>query len=344
MNNPDPVPPGINARAVTDWLTAEIDSLQPPFQFELLAGGHSNLTYAVTDQRGVRCVLRRPPLGGVLQSAHDMGREHRVISALAGNNVPVPETLGLCRDENVNDAPFYVMSFVEGLVLHDADAARTLSENERLSLSDHCVEVLAALHAIKPESVGLDDLSRHDSYIARQLKRWERQWDATRTRAVAAMDDALALLKARMPEQVGTSIVHGDYRLGNQLVADGRIQAVLDWELCTLGDALADVGYLLNTWVGPNDAIAGMDDHMPTLIGGFAPREALAERYAAASGRDLGNINYYRAFAYWRIAAIRQGVYKRYLDGAMGDQEGIDLARYEASVEIGAQAALELLE
>ena len=331
---------GINRAALDTWFAQHIHGAQPPLTFELIAGGHSNLTFAADDTAGHRYVLRRPPLGHVLESAHDMGREHKIISALQGSAVPVAQTLGLCRDVDVNEAPFYVMGFVAGPVLHDAEVAAQLPESERHDLGLHVVDVLAALHAINPDDVGLGDLGRKEAYLARQLKRWNKQWEASKTHEIPAMEATSALLEERMPEQIGATIVHGDYRLGNMIVGDGKIQAVLDWELCTLGDPLADVGYLLNSWILPGEA---EEDVTPTAAGGFVSRETLTERYAAATQRDLSQINYYRAFSHWRLAAIGQGVYKRYLVGAMGENRDMDLEAYKLSVSTRAEAALELL-
>lgn len=333
-------PAGIEPGPVTEWLAAHIPDLEPPITFTLIAGGHSNLTYRCEDSAGAAYVLRRPPLGQVLESAHDMGREHRIISALADEPVPVPLTVGLCDDVAVNGAPFYIMRFVDGTVLHDADSARTLPDAERQSLGFDVIAVLARLHAVDPDAVGLGDLGRKEAYLARQLRRWNKQWEASKTHEIPEMEETSRLLEARMPEQIGSAIVHGDYRLGNMIVGDGRIRAVLDWELCTLGDPLADVGYLLNAWIEPED---GLGDVAPTAIGGFPGRDELCERYAADTGRDLSGINYYRAFSHWRLAAIGQGVYKRYLVGAMGDQHGMDLDVYKESVATRARSALALL-
>lgn len=331
---------GVNGANVTAWFEHNVPGIAAPLTVELIAGGHSNLTFGVTDAAGERYVLRRPPLGHVLESAHDMGREHKIVAALAGSGVPVAETLGLCRDVEVNEAPFYVMRYVPGPVLHDAETAAQLSMPERESLGHHVIDVLAKLHALDPDAVGLGDLGRKEAYLARQLKRWNKQWEASKTHEIPAMEETSRLLEERMPEQVGATIVHGDYRLGNMIVGAGQIKAVLDWELCTLGDPLADVGYLLNSWVQPGEA---EEDIAPTAAGGFPEREALTQRYAAATGRDLSQINYYRAFSHWRLAAIGQGVYKRYLVGAMGDNRDMDLEVYKAGNAQRAEAALELL-
>jgi aminoglycoside phosphotransferase (APT) family kinase protein len=332
---------GIDAGAIGPWLAENGIPAPAPLHFELIAGGHSNLTYRFTDAQGAARVLRRPPLGEILESAHDMAREHRIISAVAGTRVPVAPALGLCRDAAVNDAPFYIMGFVPGAVLHDAEAATPLSAAERVALSERVIDVLVALHDVDPDDIGLGDLGRKEAYLARQHKRWNRQWEASRTHAVPEMEAVSERLGQYMPEQIGACVVHGDYRLGNMIVADSDIQAVLDWELCTLGDPLADLGYLLNWWVQPEDDDA---DKHPTGAGGFLSREAMTERYQQVSGRDLSEINYYRAFSHWRLAAIGQGVYKRYLTGAMGDDHDVDLQAQKDGVALRAQAALELLE
>ncbi len=334
---------GINEENVTRWLTDHVPGFRPPVRYDLIAGGHSNLTYRCRDAAGTAVVLRRPPLGHVLESAHDMGREHRIISALAGSDVPVAGTHGLCSDKDVNGAPFYVMEFVEGTVLHDSTTVKDMPHGERRKLGEHVADVLAALHAIDPDAVGLGDLGRKEAYLTRQLKRWTKQWEASKTHEIPAMETCCQLLEERMPDQIGAAIVHGDYRLGNMMVGAGRIRAVLDWELCTLGDPLADVGYLLNAWIEPGEVAGAAGDQAPTAMGGFPTRAEMATRYAKATGRDLSGINYYRAFSHWRLAAIGQGVYKRYLVGAMGENRGLDLDTYKESVTRRAEAALALL-
>lgn len=331
---------GIEQDNVTGWLVDRIPGLRPPLTFSLIAGGHSNLTYRFVDSRGTAFVLRRPPLGHVLESAHDMGREFRIVSALAGSAVPVAPTHGLCEDRDINGAPFYVMSFVAGQVLHDAGTARSMPEAERRELGVHVIDVLATLHLLDPDSIGLGDLGRKEAYLTRQLKRWSKQWQASKTHEISEMEETARLLEEHMPEQIGAAIVHGDYRLGNMMVGEGGIRAVLDWELCTLGDPLADVGYLMNSWPEPGEQGA---EQAPTAVGGFPGRSELRDRYEAATGRDLSGINYYRAFSHWRLAAIGQGVYKRYLVGAMGDNRGMDLDTYRNSVQQRAAVALALL-
>jgi aminoglycoside phosphotransferase (APT) family kinase protein len=333
--------PGVDVERVSDWLVAHIDGAVAPFAFELIAGGHSNLTYAVTDAAGHRYVLRRPPLGHVLPSAHDMGREHRIISALADTPVPVAPALGFTDDVSVNGAPFYVMAFVDGVVVRDRPTAeKELTPEARRLLADSIVDTMAAIHAVDLDAVGLADLGRHDSYIARQLKRWYGQWNASKTRELPAIDQVHDFLQARIPEQGPATIVHGDYRLDNCMVGpEGKVRAVFDWEICTLGDPLADVGLLQVYWTGPTDEPSAWKS-AATTAPGFPDRAALLDRYAEASGRDLAEIEYYIAFAFWKLACILEGVYARYVGGALGDLDPSQYDHFRVTVEnAAAQAA-----
>jgi aminoglycoside phosphotransferase (APT) family kinase protein len=335
---------GIRAESVTQWFVDHIDGVVPPLRFELITGGHSNLTYQVTDRTGRRAVLRRPPLGAVLATAHDMGREHKIISGLGPTDVPVPPALGLCREESVNDAPFYVMDYVDGVVLTTGElSAETFpGEDERRRLGEHVIDVLAALHTLEPGDVGLGDLGRREAYLDRQLRRWRTQWEKSKTRELAAMEETYELLLAAKPEQKYTGIVHGDYRLGNMLVRpEGRVAAVLDWELCTLGDTLADVGYVMNNWAQPGEpAVRGALG--PTAIGGFPTREEFVSRYCELTGHEVTSIDYYRSFQSWRLAAIVEGVLARYMKGVMGDPSA-NTALFRAQVDNLANTALELI-
>ena len=332
--------PGIDSDKVSTWFANNLPDIELPIEFSALTGGRSNLSCKCVDQRGAAYVLRRPPLGHALESAHDMVREHRIVSAVGKGTVPVPKTYGVCEDVSITGAPFYVMDYVDGVVLIEPDESEKLSLEERVNVSQHLVEVLAALHATDIDAIGLGDLARKEAYIARQLKRWTRQWEATKTHEIPEMDEAIRLLHERMPEQIGASAVHGDYRLGNMIVADSRIQAVLDWELCTLGDPLADLGYLLNTWVEPGEPLS--DIHI-LGVGGFWTRDQVCDAYAQVTGKDLSHINYYRGFSSWRMAAIDQGVYKRYAEEATGDVEEMDLEEKKETVLRRATTAMEQL-
>ncbi len=336
---------GIDAEKVTQYFEREVEGAKGPLEFELITGGHSNLTYKVTDALGQRYVLRRPPTGAVIATAHDMAREHRIISAVAKTNVPVPPALALCEDESVNDAPFYVMAYVDGLVLEDAKMTEaSFDEPARMQLGLEVIDVLAALHCVDPDTVGLGDLGRKENYIERQLKRWRTQWEKTKTRELPAMDQVFEGLSGKKPEQVGAAIVHGDYRLGNMLVSrDAHVAAVLDWELCTLGDPLADLGYVLNNWSEPGEfgPTARGAAVSPTAAGGFPSKADFLARYEEKTGRDTTGIDYYRAFQYWRLAAIVEGVLARYMKGVMGNAANTDVFRQQ--VDGLAAAALDRL-
>jgi aminoglycoside phosphotransferase (APT) family kinase protein len=340
-----PADDGIEVPKVSEWLAGNIPGAAPPFSFTLIAGGHSNLTYRVQGASGAPVVLRRPPLGHVLATAHDMGREHRIISALGPTPVPVPPALGYCDDPDVNGAPFYVMGYVEGLVLRDRDQVEaSLPIEARAAAGESIVETLAAIHAVDPVAVGLGDLGRHEGYIARQLKRWYGQWNQSKTRELPEVDAVHDELSARIPEQGPACIVHGDYRLDNTMLGpDGQVRAVLDWEICTLGDPLADVGMLYVYWTGPGDretAWAGTATTAP----GFPDRDDMMARYAKLAGRDLSDLSFYVAFAFWKLACILEGVYARYLGGAMGaGRDPAEYAPFKVQVERAAeQAALHL--
>ncbi len=337
---------GINSPNLDVWIPEHAPDLSAPFSYELIKGGHSNLTYRVTDATGTVVVLRRPPTGSILATAHNMEREHRIISAVGQTNVPVPRTLAVCTDPEVNDAPFYLMEYVVGDVLHDASFVESVLPNRdtRHALGMHLVEVLAALHGTNPDDIGLGDLSRPGGYVARQLKRWKQQWDASKQREIPNMEAAYEGLVARLPEQQSVTVVHGDYRLGNMLVTPaGRIAAVLDWELCALGDPLADLGYLLNTWAAEGEDAPEGTGMAPTSVGGFPSREAMVAAYEAATGIDVIGIEYYRSFQYWRLAAIIEGVHARYLQGAMADTDA-DIHEFGRRVVQLAEDAVRMLE
>lgn len=311
---------GLNEPKVEAWLNANVAELTGPFTYSLIAGGRSNLTYLGTDANGTKFVLRRPPLGHVLATAHDMAREHRIISAVGKTAVPVPRTLGLCTDDDVNGAPFYVMGYVDGVVLDSQERGELCPENLREKVAFDLIDVLAALHSADIDKIGLGDLAKRDGYVERQVKRWTTQWENSKTRELPEIEEVGKLLKARLPKQQATVIAHGDYRLGNCLtdISKGHIAAVLDWELCTLGDPLADIGYIGVYWSEPGESLRHND---PSGLPGFPGYSALVSRYADKTGFDVSGINYYKAFSAFRLAVISEGVYARYLHGAMGQQD-----------------------
>jgi aminoglycoside phosphotransferase (APT) family kinase protein len=316
-----------------------VKGVAPPLAFERISGGRSNLTYGVADTTGALWALRRPPLGKRLGSAHDMGREHRVISALQQTPVPVPPVVGLCEDESVNGAPFYVMGFVEGPILRTrSDAEREFDEDERGAIGNRVVDTLIDIHAVDPDAVGLGELGKKADYVARQLHRWHGQWEKSKTREIELVDDVHRRLTERIPEQGPATIVHGDYRLDNMILhASGEVAAVVDWELCTLGDPLADVGMLMVYWSEEGDQLTPLFE-APTTAKGFPLRAELRERYSQRSGRDLSEIDYYVALAYWKLAIILEGVFSRYAAGQYGKPED-GFEEFAKSVERLAEAA-----
>jgi aminoglycoside phosphotransferase (APT) family kinase protein len=334
---------GIDDGPVSAWLAANVDGAVAPFRFEVIAGGRSNLTYLVAGADGHRFVLRRPPLGHVLATAHDMAREHRILTAIGRTDVPVPHVRGLCEDVAVNGAPFYVMDHVVGAVLDAPGKADLLPVELRRPAAEHLVDVLADLHAADVDAIGLGDLARREGYVERQLKRWTTQWQGSKTRELPSIEEAARRLGARVPVQQGVAVAHGDYRFGNCItdVEHGRIAAVLDWELCTLGDPLADLGYLGVYWAGPGGESRHND---PTSAPGFPTFAEVVERYAARTGRDVSVIDYYVAFSCWRLAVISEGVYARYLHGAMGSgHDAALLDQFRTATEDLADRAVALL-
>jgi aminoglycoside phosphotransferase (APT) family kinase protein len=353
---------GVRVPEVTEWMTCHVSGLVPPLHFDLISGGRSNLTYAVTDSSGRKIVLRRPPTSHVLSTAHDMAREYRVISALRDTDVPVAPALAFCADETINDRPFYLMEYVNGYVLRDiAGTEAILDVPGRREAWEQLIDVLAAIHRVDVDAVGLGDFARRDGYIERQLRRWHGQFGKSQEQAkeigvyrpVPLVDEVHKILTDRLPEQQGTAIVHGDYRLDNTIMsADGKIMAVLDWELSTLGDPLADVGTLLAYWAedgdaqsaaGPSPAVVTMAQSAATGLPGFPTRSEIADRYAASSGRDLTNIGFYMAFAYWKLACILEGVFVRYAANAMGTGAS-DADVLGPGVEDRARRALQALQ
>jgi aminoglycoside phosphotransferase (APT) family kinase protein len=314
-------PPGLDVAAVTAWLRQRIE-LVDPVAASVVAGGRSNLTYVLEDGAGQRVVVRRPPLHGVLQSAHDVAREHRIITALEGTEVPVPACLGLEEDTSVTGAPFYAMHHVAGVVARDTATARTaLSPAARAASGAAVVDALVGLHAVDIDRVGLGELARRDGYLERQLRRWSTQLERGGTRELPVLDEVHRRLAARVPDQGPATLVHGDYRLDNVILDPdtGAVRAVLDWELTTLGDPLADLGLLLVYWVEPDEQDAALPDP-PTQAPGFCSRAELVERYAERSGRDVSGLGYHVAFGYWKLACILEGVHGRYRAGAYGDE------------------------
>jgi aminoglycoside phosphotransferase (APT) family kinase protein len=330
-------PEGIERGPVEAWFAANVEGSAPPLEFDLISGGKSNLTYGVTDSAGKRWALRRPPLGKVLGNAHDMSREVKVIAALQGSSVPVPTLAGFSEDDSVNGAPFYVMDFLSGPILRTGKEAAEFPESERRAIGERVVDTLVDLHRVDPDEVGLGDLGRKEDYVQRQLKRWQRQWEGSKTREVPLVEEVHDRLVERVPDQGPATIVHGDYRLDNMILTDsGEIAAVVDWELCTLGDPLADVGLLAVYWGDPDQEILpGVDP--PTATPGFPDREEVVALYGERSGRDISQIDFYVALGLWKLAVIAEGIVSRFKGGAYGESDGF--AEFEKVVERVAEEA-----
>ncbi|MHC8422053.1 phosphotransferase family protein [Streptomyces sp. NB004] len=308
-------PPGLDLDRLRVLLDRERPGLVTgALSGRLIEGGRSNLTYAVTDGTA-RWVVRRPPLGHVLATAHDMRREHRVISALHPTAVPVPRPLLLCEDEEVLGAPFYVMEFVEGTPYRTAEQLAPLGPERTRAAVLNLVDTLVELHAVDPAAAGLGDFGRPEGFLDRQLRRWAKQLDASRNRDLPGIDELHATLGRELPRSPAPTVVHGDYRLDNVLIGgeDDTIDAILDWEMSTLGDPLTDLGLLVmySSPLGMPDSPVSTTAQAP---GHPAPAE-LIERYAARSGRDVSAVAWYTAFAWFKLAVILEGIHYRYTLG-----------------------------
>lgn len=332
--------PGVDLAALGRWLDGAKPGLRAgDLSGQVIAGGKSNLTYRITDGTST-WALRRPPLAHVLPTAHDMVREYRVISALQGTKVPVAQAIALCEDKDVLGAQFYVMGFVDGVVLDKQDVLAHLAPASATRACELLIDTLVDLHEVDPPSVGLSDFGRPDGFLARQVRRWTQQWQASETQPRDELARTVELLTTTLPEQSAPSIVHGDYRLTNVMFTSAmdRIAAVVDWEMATLGDPLADVG-LLVVYQG---LAAESDAVMPHMApeAGFLDTEQMVQRYARRSPRDLGQLNWYVAFGYFKLAVVSEGIHNRYLAGQTVG-EGFD--HFGDSVPRLLTAAIDLL-
>jgi aminoglycoside phosphotransferase (APT) family kinase protein len=325
MNDAEVV--GFDTSTIDNWL-GSVTSVELPISWERLPGGHSNLTYLLTDSGGRELVIRRPPEGELLPKAHDMWREYRIIDGLWLTDVPVAEPIAYEDDRALAETHFYVMGKVDGAALYSGEeVAAWLPESARRTAGETFIDVLAALHRIDPEDVGLGRLGRPDSYVARQMATWHGSWMSSIH--LADHDDPRVhelheFLSSRIPLQGPTRVVHGDYSPHNCMFStSGDLTAVLDWEIATLGEAMADLAYAMNAWVEPGDAgVYNVDP--PTALPGFPTRQELTDRYAAATGADVSQLGFYRAYNYFKTGCILHGVFARYRAGQKSS-EGIDL-------------------
>ena len=343
-------PPGLDRDAVVSWLAVNGIRLVEPVGASLFPGGRSNVTYRLVDAEGSSIVLRRPPLGNVLPTAHDMGREHRVLSGLNRVGFPAPQALALCSDDAVTGAPFLVMSYVDGRIIATAEQADGLSADERDAISASLVAALADLHAVDVDAAGLAELGRPEGYLPRQLSRWSKQWGLTRTRDLASMDrlqEVLAGLIEPLPTDLPWSLVHGDYRLDNVILAPGSadVRAVLDWEMSTLGDPVADLALTLVYWSEAGDRLRHRVPVAENLTDapGFWSRGRIVDEYARTSGRPMDHLDACTALACFKLAVITESIHARTLSGkqlgtAAGDVHAMGVAT-EALAELGLAVA-----
>ena len=307
--------PGLDVARLQSYLQRQRPGLLgSKVSAELFDGGRSNLTYALTDGE-TEIVLRRPPLGHVLATAHDMGREYRMQRGLARTAVPVARTVLMCDDPAIIGAPFYLMELVHGTVYRSSEDTSRLAADDRWALADQLVDVLVELHAVDPVSTGLADLGRPDGYLERQVGRWGKQLDQSRSRDLPGIDELRDRLGRQVPVSRRSGVLHGDFRLDNVIVGDDlRVRAVLDWEMATIGDPLADIGLLLVYW----DGLTNVDNPITTGMGagaGFPPGDHLAARYASRSGDDVSELDWYVALGYFKVAVILEGIHYRYVHG-----------------------------
>ena len=313
-------PKGLDLAALRTWLEANAPgTIDGELSASLITGGKSNLTYTVTD--GTReYVVRRPPMGHVLATAHDMSREYHAMAALAPTNVPVPLMIALCEDPEVIGAPFYVMEKVTGTPYNRARDLETLGTDRTRLITERMVDTLAALHSVDYASVGLAEFGKPEGYLDRQIRRWKKQLDSSRSRDLPGMDELIARLEATLPAESGATIVHGDYRLDNLLVDDNdQVTAVLDWEMSTLGDPLTDVAILLAyqqlaVAAPPGSAAGAMVTDAPQAEG-YLDRDAIVARYAAATGRDVSQLGFHLGLAFFKLAVILEGIHYRHVHG-----------------------------
>lgn len=318
MVDPEPAAVfGVDPAAVARWIARLGIPVTRPVRLERIGLGQSNLTYLVRDAADHRWVLRRPPLGDLLASAHDVAREARILSALQDTDVPTPRVYGLTReaDREGVEVPLLLMEYVDGLVVDRMSVAEELTRERRRQIGLSLPKALAKIHAVDINEVGLDDLASHKPYAQRQLKRWAGQWELSKTRELPDLDDLTRRLVAAAPEQQELTLVHGDFHLRNVITSrdTGEVVAVLDWELSTLGDPLADMGSLLAYWPRPGEEdTAG--DFAPATLDGFPDRDELTRLYLEQTGRDAASLRYWYALGLWKVAVIAEGVMRRAVD------------------------------
>ena len=307
------------------------------FQYEQFKVGRSNITFKIFDDKN-SYVLRRPPYGNKLESAHNMSREYKIIDELSKNNLKVPKPIFLYTEKDITEDDFYIMEYVEGKTISDNIEAKLLSSDEKQTISNSFIETIADIHNFDVVNSKLNDLGKHEGYVERQLNRWTKQFEAQKVREIEDLDFATGMLFQNIPKQQKISIVHGDYRLDNVRVNNGKVAAVVDWELCTIGDPLADLGTIIASWSNSKEKDTPFI-YSPTLSDGFLSRSELLEIYSNNSDLDLKNIEFYVRLSYWKHAMIMEGVYVRYSRGSYGKINKKEIELFKQSTVMFAKKA-----
>ena len=318
-------------------LIVENIEIDKNFQYEQFKVGRSNITFKIFDEEN-SYVLRRPPYGNKLESAHNMSREYKIIDELSKNNLKVPKPIFLYTEKDITEDDFYIMEYVEGKTISDNIEAKLLSSDEKQTISNSFIETIADIHNFDVVNSKLNDLGKHEGYVERQLNRWTKQFEAQKVREIEDLDFATEMLFQNIPKQQKISIVHGDYRLDNVRVNNGKVAAVVDWELCTIGDPLADLGTIIASWSNSKEKDTPFI-YSPTLSDGFLSRSELLEIYSNNSDLDLKNIEFYVRLSYWKHAMIMEGVYVRYSLGSYGKINKKEIELFKQSTVMFAKKA-----
>ena len=319
-----------------EYISSNID-LNIDFDFEKFKVGRSNITFKIFDSKNT-FVLRRPPFGNKLESAHNMQREYKIITELSKNNLKVPNPMHLCTDKNISQDDFYIMEYIDGETIADNSNAENYSKKDKELITNSFVTTLTELHNFDVLSSGLKDLGKHEGYVERQLIRWNKQFSAQKVREINDLDVATNILLEKIPTQQRVSIVHGDYRLDNVRVKDNNVAAVLDWELCTLGDPLADLGTVIASWADKKEKDTPFI-YSPSLSGGFPSRDKILNLYEENSQLNLNEIEFYVRLSFWKHAMIMEGVYVRYSLGYYGNVDKKEVEAFGESTLSFAQKA-----
>ena len=315
-------------KKIRDYISSNLD-LDSNFKFEQFKVGRSNITFKIFDN-SISYVLRRPPFGNKLESAHNMQREFRIITELSRNNLKVPKPILLCEDRTISEDDFYIMEYIEGETIADNLIAAKYSDSQKKKITESFISTLAELHTFDVVESNLRDLGKHQDYVERQLNRWNKQFRAQKVREIDDLDKATKILFDNIPSQQRISIVHGDYRLDNVRINNNSVAAIVDWELCTLGDPLADLGTVIASWSNENE-IDTPFIYSPSLSGGFPSRKEIINLYEKKSLLNISEIEFYIRLSFWKHAMIMEGVYVRYSLGYYGNVDKKDIEAFGQS-------------